>query len=398
MKLLRGNKTKPIGAVSAGIVDKIDYLAYVDGLRGVAILLVLMLHVSHQYASAGFHFEILHQYAESGARGVQLFFILSALTLFNSSSRRFVSDRRPYLMFYIRRFFRIYPLWICVVLVWAIANHRMLAEALPSVLFIFGFLRFDAFFEVVPGGWSLFVEETFYALLPILFTKIKNLYSAIVLLICLLLTQALWSKLASSVNVLQSNQYDFFFPLNHWYAFGLGIAAYFLIKNGSIELITKSKKKVMLLDLLVFGALASYLPKEPVIASASLVFLVVISSMKRSIWHRLMNNSILMRFGRYCYSIYLCHFVLLLSLPIISSRIFNTLGIEAASAELKILIILPIFALANLLFASITYNLIEKPGIRIGKRIANGAQAREKRKDSSRKLSPLMEVPLATRH
>lgn len=391
MKTLLSSRATPR---SNAIVDQRDYLSYIDGLRGVAILLVLLLHVSHTFLSSGFRFEIFHQYTEAGARGVQLFFILSALTLFNSSSRRFLTDKRPYVMFYIRRFFRIYPLWVLVLLVWAFVNHRTFAEVLPSLLFVFGFLRFDGFFEVVPGGWSLFVEETFYALLPILFLKIKNLYSAMILLICLLLTQAIWSKLALSVGILHSNQYDFFFPLNHWYAFGLGIAAYFLIKHEALKSIARSKRKVMLLDLLMFIALASYLPKEPVLASASLVSLVVISSMRSSLWFKLMNSRVLMQFGRYCYSIYLIHFILLLGLPMAGGALLGAIGLAGSSAEIKILIILPLFALANLALAFVTFNLIEKPGIKLGKKMTTLLQARTIKKEVETAKGPVEGLPI----
>ena len=48
---------------------------------------------------------------QAGARGVQLFFMLSAFTLFASSKVRFARDRFPALNFYVRRAFRILPLW-----------------------------------------------------------------------------------------------------------------------------------------------------------------------------------------------------------------------------------------------------------------------------------------------
>lgn len=92
------------------IADKADHRSYIDGWRGIAILLVIMVHTS-QYCGNNGHGLFLLPFSErffnSGARGVQLFFILSAFTLFNSSYRRFKIDASPRRDFYLRRAFRI---------------------------------------------------------------------------------------------------------------------------------------------------------------------------------------------------------------------------------------------------------------------------------------------------
>ena len=80
------------------IAEKAYYRPYIDGWRGVAILLVMMVHTSQHCGNDG-HGEFLvglsERFFNSGARGVQLFFILSAFTLFNSSYRRFKVDVAP---------------------------------------------------------------------------------------------------------------------------------------------------------------------------------------------------------------------------------------------------------------------------------------------------------------
>ena len=42
--------------------------------------------------------------------------------------------------------------------------------------FLFGF-RPDWINTLVPGGWSLFCEETFYLFLPLIFSRIRSLTS-----------------------------------------------------------------------------------------------------------------------------------------------------------------------------------------------------------------------------
>jgi len=102
----------------------IEHYNYLDGLRGVAALLVLSVHllqIINLFNGKSFSF---------GAYGVQLFYILSALTLFLSSSQRFTSESKASLKFFIRRFFRIAPLfYIAVVLSWILMGGDRLSTA-----------------------------------------------------------------------------------------------------------------------------------------------------------------------------------------------------------------------------------------------------------------------------
>jgi peptidoglycan/LPS O-acetylase OafA/YrhL len=78
--------------------------AYIDALRGYAILMVIGVH-------SGFYFSNLPPSTTAivsmGARGVQLFFVASAMTLFMSWKVRDDGAKA----FYIRRLFRIAPMF-----------------------------------------------------------------------------------------------------------------------------------------------------------------------------------------------------------------------------------------------------------------------------------------------
>jgi hypothetical protein len=58
------------------------HLAYIDALRGYAILGVIGVHASQSGAELAWPLQLL---ADQGARGVQLFFVVSALTLMLSA-------------------------------------------------------------------------------------------------------------------------------------------------------------------------------------------------------------------------------------------------------------------------------------------------------------------------
>ena len=151
--------------------------AYIDALRGYAILGVITVHTSGTVPHFGGR---LRDLATSGQYGVHLFFVVSALTLLMSWHTR--SD--GVYPFYIRRLFRIAPMfWL------AISFYIMLYGGLHSgfwaprgiswwdisatILFLHGWHP-ASINSVVPGGWSIAVEMTFYAILPILVIALRS--------------------------------------------------------------------------------------------------------------------------------------------------------------------------------------------------------------------------------
>src|ERR1700684_315736 len=85
--------------------DPVRRLSYIDALRGYAILLVIAVHTSQAFPDLP---KSLSTILNQGARGVQLFFVTSALTL----SMSWVSRQESALAFYSRRFFRIAPMFL----------------------------------------------------------------------------------------------------------------------------------------------------------------------------------------------------------------------------------------------------------------------------------------------
>ena len=84
-------------------------LDYVDALRGMAILAVVLVHCD-QHGTNVFP-TIFHSIFSNGAMGVQLFYVRSAFTLFRSCDRRGGRELYPNRNFFIRRFFRIAPMY-----------------------------------------------------------------------------------------------------------------------------------------------------------------------------------------------------------------------------------------------------------------------------------------------
>ncbi|MBX3621799.1 MAG: acyltransferase [Rhizobacter sp.] len=149
-----------------------ERLESLDTLRGVAIVMVVAYHVSILFRPAPW----LLSLAKLGNQGVQLFFLISAITMCFMWQQRATETQRT-LKFYIRRFMRIAPLFwlaICFYLPWEGMHDNLRPGAVMgpwqialTALFLHGFSP-SAINTVVPGGWSIAVEMSFYAVFPLL--------------------------------------------------------------------------------------------------------------------------------------------------------------------------------------------------------------------------------------
>jgi peptidoglycan/LPS O-acetylase OafA/YrhL len=150
-------------------------------LRGIAVLGVLLVHTGQRVAGLPAPVAAVTGF---GAYGVHLFFVASAFTLFSSLHQRSQSEGRPTLNYFLRRLFRIAPLfWLAVLFyVWWYgtgpqywAPHGIgWPDVLATAAFAHGWSP-TMINSVVPGGWSIAVEMNFYLLVPFLFKWLTNL-------------------------------------------------------------------------------------------------------------------------------------------------------------------------------------------------------------------------------
>jgi peptidoglycan/LPS O-acetylase OafA/YrhL len=141
-----------------------------DGIRGIAILLVLLTHL-FSYSMMGKPWTgvaaIVMRATVPGWLGVDLFFVLSGflITGILVDSRQ---DIHYFRNFYARRALRILPLYLLVLLILGIFYTHSAPFVILSLLFSANMA--DLFgVTVVSGGaalWSLAVEEHFYLIFP----------------------------------------------------------------------------------------------------------------------------------------------------------------------------------------------------------------------------------------
>jgi peptidoglycan/LPS O-acetylase OafA/YrhL len=153
-----------------------------DGLRGISILMVILFHSFYGAAYALKDLARIQEFLRSvpeflgfvftTEKAVDIFFMVSGYLLGRSLIQEF--DRNGSInrrKFYIRRLFRICPLFYVALLLYAPINlNRSFNNLIYNVLFI------DNFWGkmIIPVGWSLSIEMQFYFVLPFL---IAFLYS-----------------------------------------------------------------------------------------------------------------------------------------------------------------------------------------------------------------------------
>ena len=159
-----------------------------DGLRGIASLMVVAYHLGPLAAQPGAeesHFGFLRQLPAFWFGGVDLFFVLSGFP-----SGILVDARNSpnyFRTFYFRRVFRIFPLYYIVLALYGIAvlsnpnpHWRLFAYPLPYWTYVvyvqnIAMTAASSFGAIwMAGSWSLAVEEQFYLTLPIVIRRLSD--------------------------------------------------------------------------------------------------------------------------------------------------------------------------------------------------------------------------------
>lgn len=354
---------------------------YIDALRGIAILGVIIIHVGEMQNST-----FIENKTKYGQLGVQLFFVASALTLCLSMEKR--GYNWPEIKnFFIRRYFRIAPLYYTGILIYfainlLLANSNRLnslnnytiAGILTNVLFIHGFVpTYNN--NIIPGGWSIGTEMAFYCIFPLLFKWQHNktaLHILIVLISYVLLSILIIVTLNQYYNLrfIYNNNFYYNNLFNQLPVFLCGLLLYKDVKGNII------KKQIYNLILFLAGFLAIYINWKygwsfsffliPVFSGMAFFAL---GSFLRSVYFRI---ALLERIGQLSFSIYILHWI---TVWYIFPKINNYLGNRITSNiyvgfVCDFLLTLTI----SFLLARITEKYIENHGIALADKLLKRRQ------------------------
>jgi len=363
---------------------EIKRLRYIDALRGYAILGVIIVHCSVQVPPG--LWPPVSTLALEGARGVQLFFVASALTLMLSWHARGDGARA----FYIRRVFRIAPMfWLAIplfLLIYGFAPRGWAPQGiswphvLATALFVHGFHP-QTISSVVPGGSTIAVEMTFYAVFPLLVSVLRSWRITAAALIASICFSALLYPLTIEVagrldpqagpDLIKGFAYSWFptqLPV-----FITGILVFHLLRD-----FTGRLPRVALG--VVLGVGIAVLIVIPFVASTKVAFIVytldfgvIAFCLGQGVGGLLVNRAIV-HLGQISYSAYFWHFAVLWATSPLGLNPYN--GQFAAPVLLQFALLLTGVLAVTTLLSTLSYRLIELPMIGVGRQLADWVVAR----------------------
>ncbi len=265
------------------------YHAGLDGLRGI---LVLSVYLFHFYVSP---------YTKLGYMAVDVFFILSGFLVTGSYQKLSGSHFNNFKTFIKKRFFRIYPIYFIAVILISYLKSSPLQSVLAQLTFAFGFFMYDGTYLPNAVTWSLFNEEFFYLVFPIIIIKIKFWHSLLLLalgLICRLFV----FKFAPAIETYTGDPYFIArIPPTTFFFFAAGVWLNFYIQKFKKEYL----KHLFMMLILAFSYAVTKKNDLLFIWIAYLLIYLGIFIDK----YNILKLSPLVWIGKHCYFIYLFQFI-----------------------------------------------------------------------------------------
>lgn len=336
-----------------------------DALRGVAIIMVMMIHASQVFSGSDF----LKSLFAVGDKGVQLFFIVSGFTLWIS----LITSKFSLMRYVSARFFRIYPLYLIFCLFYAIYLFGKswywcpggvgYFEIFSNIALLHGLFPMAAN-SLVPGGWSIGTEVAFYSLLPVaLLIKWTRMRFTILFVVSLSIALAsiLYSqKQYSNGNYILGAYFGTFSILVNLTCFvlGAGLGSMYIRDNNYFP--TNLMGYCIALLSTIFLIVSQLYISSPFLVIFQIGCLGVLTF---SLSKNRMSSPfarLIVRLGTVSYSVYFVHFIVLKIL----SKCF--IGLDDLLIQLVFCFALVTFSLG---VSIVTHRFIESPFIRIGKAI-----------------------------
>ena len=184
--------------------------AAIDGLRAFAIIWVIAFHClfgvskllnQEQLQLFLNHYPLLLNGFWQGDKGVDMFFVVSGyligIIVFSELQKTNAID---YTHFYLRRLYRILPVfWFALLIYFFTDVEKHSRELISNLLFINNFFPYQD--DIIPVGWSLVIEMQFYLLAPLLLYWIYHKNKVVTSLIALFLLTTLARYLILSKNI-----------------------------------------------------------------------------------------------------------------------------------------------------------------------------------------------------
>ncbi|MCC7523700.1 MAG: acyltransferase [Chitinophagaceae bacterium] len=227
---------------------KISYIKELDGVRGLAALMVMFFHFFFRLETNDTFLLTVRELSYFGETGVSLFFVLSGFLI----TRILINTRdseRFFYHFYLRRSLRIFPLYYLFLAVYYFlfpivkqVAHEPFSMQIPYWFYMQDFaLTFNWKAEGPGHFWSLAIEEHFYLFWPLLvyYLNTKRITYVIIGIIVVSLITRGW---------LISSNYEYrFFTFSRIDELAMGALLAVLEVKGKLKQVKQNKRLFLLL-------------------------------------------------------------------------------------------------------------------------------------------------------
>jgi len=362
-----------------------------DGLRGVAILLVIAVHYLGTYAEVNPNAALVFRLARGGWVGVDLFFVLSGF-LITGILMRTIGSEHAFRNFYARRTLRIFPLYyVSLALIFGIGTLVPVfrSEGFQQIASVQGWLWMYASnikvainqqwqtFGLFGGGWvelshlwSLAVEEQFYLVWPALILLVPVAHRLRLTILAFLIAVSLRLVFIHYDNIIAA------YVLMPCRMDSLATGAFIAVlagRDGNTARLLRWSRPIAVATTLGIVLLwllrGDFWQRDPVVAGigfslvallAGCIVVFAIALPREHLLIRGLSSGVLRRIGRVSYGMYIIHFALLkfFFLPITSvDRLAPILGSVGAVIALRFAIVVVVsYALARL-----SWRFLERP-------------------------------------
>lgn len=354
-------------------LDNENYIPALDGLRFLAILGVLLFHITN-YIYQNHNDQELQAFIKNyilpitkyGRFGVELFFIISGFIITLSIENYKIKGSLVLLKtFYLRRLSRIFPPYFIIITCSLIFNLLFLNTLsvknginsyLASIFFIHNLIYPGEFPFLSGAAWSLEIEIQFYFLAPILFLLFNGQtnYLKISLNLIFFLLFFILNNLGYNVETKSLLNYGHYFIIGNILAF-FNLRRNYIGKHYNVSLIT-----IIFIYIFIYILNIKYNNASSLILVNKLFTLLIIFASLYYILNlnkvKILTNKILTRIGKISYSIYLLNYpiIVLFGHYILSITIFK-------NYYFTLILIIILFLALIFLLSYLFYTTVEKP-------------------------------------
>lgn len=348
-------------------------ISEIDGLRFVAVLLVVLSHISIyllQYSQGNSDAILTEPVAiefERFGAGISIFFVISGFILAVPFAEQYIFNQQPVNIkrYYLRRLTRLEPPYIIVLCALFVVTifffQTEFSDALQhffASLFYVHNIIYDRRSTINPVAWTLEIEVQFYLLMPLLakiFSLKNHTLRRVILIVAVFASSWLYGH---NQSIFQQYHLDIsLFTYLHVFLTGILLADIYVVNK---ELIKAGKNYFFdVFGMIALIAIIQYTDFRDLMISTIVLlsyFVLFVALFRGKILNRFFTATPVIIIGGMCYSIYLLHYAIIyLFMNYVTGRFIT--NDYHTDLLIQCIILLPIV----LIISSIFFAFFERP-------------------------------------